>query len=486
MNNFYNYKKFENVGIRRSNDTLIAMDSTNNNISLHSSDGGDDNVNTLSIKNIINKTPNEDLILSSINGTTINPVITINNNNQDCRINTNLTVDGTVTANTFSGNAATATKLATARSIGGVSFDGTTNITLPGVNAYGTQGTSGTANYAHNAGTSGTANYAHNAGNAGNASKLDGNYSSAFALSAHSHSNYVTHTATETLSNKSLTSCGNISGTGYISGEKIYAKRLLRCMAPSDEHCAIESRVDTYGYWAYLQLSCWYCNAGYHLKPYIRHESLSSSGMSSNIAISGSSDDRIKIDEELILDATNTILKLRPQKYKKFPTKTISEAEELIKKKATCYIIESGLIAQEMFYEVPELRFLISDTVDPNLVDETPRNFDDIKNDPDYSNWSNEVSSVNYIGLIPYLIRGFQEQHVEIETLDRHQIADKGRIANLETKVNILETENQQQQTKINTLETDVSTLKTDNVELKSIIDKLKKANSFEEFKQTF
>ena len=43
------------------------------------------------------------------------------------------------------GNADTATKLATARTIGGVSFDGTANISLPGVNTAGTQNTSGSA-----------------------------------------------------------------------------------------------------------------------------------------------------------------------------------------------------------------------------------------------------------------------------------------------------------------------------------------------------
>ena len=96
---FSNYKKFENVGIRSSNDTLIIMNSSNNNISLHSSDGGDDNVDTLSIKNIINKTPNMDLNLSSLNGTTINPVITINNNHGDCRIKTNLNVEGNLNIN---------------------------------------------------------------------------------------------------------------------------------------------------------------------------------------------------------------------------------------------------------------------------------------------------------------------------------------------------------------------------------------------------
>jgi hypothetical protein len=44
-----------------------------------------------------------------------------------------------------SGNAATAAALETARTIGGVSFDGTANIDLPGVNTAGTQNTSGNA-----------------------------------------------------------------------------------------------------------------------------------------------------------------------------------------------------------------------------------------------------------------------------------------------------------------------------------------------------
>ena len=43
------------------------------------------------------------------------------------------------------GNSSTATTLQTARTIGGVSFDGSTNIDLPGVNTSGTQDTSGNA-----------------------------------------------------------------------------------------------------------------------------------------------------------------------------------------------------------------------------------------------------------------------------------------------------------------------------------------------------
>ena len=60
-------------------------------------------------------------------------------------------ITGNVTGNTSgssgscTGNAATATALETARNIGGVSFDGTGNIDLPGVNSAGNQNTSGTA-----------------------------------------------------------------------------------------------------------------------------------------------------------------------------------------------------------------------------------------------------------------------------------------------------------------------------------------------------
>lgn len=52
---------------------------------------------------------------------------------------------------TISGNAASATKLETARLIGGVSFDGTSDIILPGVNSIGTQNTTGNAATATNA-----------------------------------------------------------------------------------------------------------------------------------------------------------------------------------------------------------------------------------------------------------------------------------------------------------------------------------------------
>ena len=63
---------------------------------------------------------------------------------------------GDITGNLV-GNATTATTLATARTIGGVSFNGSANINLPGVNAAGNQNTTGNAATATTAGTVTTA-----------------------------------------------------------------------------------------------------------------------------------------------------------------------------------------------------------------------------------------------------------------------------------------------------------------------------------------
>ncbi|QRT89381.1 tail fiber protein (plasmid) [Escherichia coli] len=63
----------------------------------------------------------------------------------DGSVNINLPGVNTTGNQNTTGNAATATKLQTARTIGGVSFDGTANINLPGVNTTGNQNTTGNA-----------------------------------------------------------------------------------------------------------------------------------------------------------------------------------------------------------------------------------------------------------------------------------------------------------------------------------------------------
>ena len=57
----------------------------------------------------------------------------------------NVTGNTSGSAGTATGNAGSATVLQTARDIGGVSFNGSANIDLPGVNAAGNQNTTGTA-----------------------------------------------------------------------------------------------------------------------------------------------------------------------------------------------------------------------------------------------------------------------------------------------------------------------------------------------------
>ena len=64
-----------------------------------------------------------------------------------------------------------------------------------------------------------------------------------------------------------------------------------------------------------------------------------------------SSDDRLKENEEFIENACETLSKLRPQLYDKKPN--IDNEDE------TTWYKESGLIAQEVYYDAPELRHLV-------------------------------------------------------------------------------------------------------------------------------
>ena len=112
-------------------------------------------------------------------------------------------------------------------------------------------------------------------------------------------------------------------------------------------------------------------------------------------------------------------MKLKPKKYEKKSDFNTND-----------YLEESGLIAQEMYYETPELRYLINIPTDANL------------NDENNTNWGSSPLAVNYIGLIPHLIKGF-----------------------LRTKFNNRKSE------------------KTID-DLNCTIDKLKNSNSFDEFKE--
>ena len=191
------------------------------------------------------------------------------------------------------------------------------------------------------------------------------------------------------------------------------------------------------------------------------------------------SDDRIKENEKLIVNATETLSKLTPQIYDKYQTMDLSGSST----------IESGLIAQEVYYNAPELRHLVvvgKDTdASGNQYTPTPEEMDlsgvDIANDPDYGShgWSKtEKSAFNYSGLIAYLIKSNQELAERIETL-------KTENTELKTDISFIKTENIELTTDISfikteniELTTDISFIKTENTELKTDISFIKTENT--------
>jgi hypothetical protein len=119
------------------------------------------------------------------------------------------------------------------------------------------------------------------------------------------------------------------------------------------------------------------------------------------------SDDRIKINEERLTNATETLMKLDPQIYDK--TSNIYSSDVVTR--------EAGLIIQDIWYDAPELRYIIDLAEDANPPDERPLKSDNIQEDPDYSTWGSKVNHLNYTSLIPYLIKSNQEQQALIEDL---------------------------------------------------------------------
>ncbi|EIM3668477.1 phage tail protein, partial [Salmonella enterica] len=93
----------------------------------------------------VNATGNQNTTGNAASATKLQTARTIGGVSFDGTANINLPGVNTTGNQGTTGNAATATKLKTARTIGGVSFDGSANINLPGVNTAGNQNTSGNA-----------------------------------------------------------------------------------------------------------------------------------------------------------------------------------------------------------------------------------------------------------------------------------------------------------------------------------------------------
>lgn len=93
----------------------------------------------------VNATGNQNTTGNAASATKLQTARTIGGVSFNGTANINLPGVNTIGNQDTTGNAATATKLKTARTIGGVSFDGSANINLPGVNTAGNQNTSGNA-----------------------------------------------------------------------------------------------------------------------------------------------------------------------------------------------------------------------------------------------------------------------------------------------------------------------------------------------------
>jgi hypothetical protein len=142
------------------------------------------------------------------------------------------------------------------------------------------------------------------------------------------------------------------------------------------------------------------------------------------------SDDRIKTNERYITNATQTLLKLKPQIYDKAVNLGCESNETRV---------ESGLIAQDVYYDTPELRHLVGYHDDAEIPDEKPYVDDDPQKDPDYSMWGSKSAAVDYIGLIAYLVKSNQEIYEDLQTTrtdlqtTRTDLqAEKAKVAKLE------------------------------------------------------
>ena len=132
------------------------------------------------------------------------------------------------------------------------------------------------------------------------------------------------------------------------------------------------------------------------------------------------------MDEKYLTDGLDVIKRLKPQVYNKRP----DLVENMIEMGYDANSIERkevGFIAQDIYYQIPELKHVVSvgGSVTPasNVVIG-----DDPTVDPDYSSWGNVAATVHYTEIIPYNTAAIQD-------LSKLRDSDVGRITVLESQV---------------------------------------------------
>ena len=201
-----------------------------------------------------------------------------------------------------------------------------------------------------------------------------------------------------------------------------------------------QTSTGTYGNYAVVQNSVGesFFNSAAGKLIYFRFNNVTSRTLNSNGNF-GSSDDRLKTDEQCITNATDTIMKLSPQIYKKYLTKDFSDD----------YGIQSGFIAQDIWYNAPELRHLVfpghdasGNRVTPHELPDGVDTLQDIQDDLDYNalGWGETEVGVDYEQIIAYLVGSIQEQQTLIETEQAKTASLETQVASLLERVAALET----------------------------------------------
>ena len=453
--NFNTFKLFENVGINSSSDYMLSMRPNDNNVSFHSSNSIDyNNVDIMSIKNIINKAPNMDLNLSSLNGNVINPVITINNNNQDCSIMTNLNVSGNI--NVLNGGMIKFDKCETFKISSGVGEYGDCTLIIEA----DTDDTIETAN---------PRIVLQQDGGFVEAS-IELEDSNDFVLkSNYSGTNLRLETNGGTIKLESNTT---VAGTLATTGEITTASNII-CQSITTNNPSSFGRINisVTDNTPIIQFNTKWSLQATTNDWDLYHSSYSSMRAELNLhgtwychGVTNLSDRRVKknileIDKTTVYDIFKKINLYTYQYKAPYAYCRGLRGEE---KNKTVY----GWIADEVEEYFPEAveisekgeTFIDEDTGEELVVLNEKRL---IKQSLTTLLWGSVKAQGDII----------DNQQEEIDTLKAVNETIKTENQQQQTKIATLETENQQQQTKIN--------------ELTSIIDKLKTANSFEEFKQT-
>ena len=117
------------------------------------------------------------------------------------------------------------------------------------------------------------------------------------------------------------------------------------------------------------------------------------------------SDDRMKDDERMITNALDTVMKLKPQLYEK-RTKLDPGSRSLG--------TEAGIMAQDVWYDAPELRTFVNLPPTANPAEEKPlAPSGDPRDDPDYSDWGSKPANISEYFLPYYNLRALQELATE-------------------------------------------------------------------------